>query len=423
MPAHSETKVAEPAGPAVSPGARQSYRLVAYMWVAYFLNYCDRQVIFSIFPVLKTELGFTYIQLGLTGSVFLWVYGLCSPIAGQLGDRYSKRILVVTSLVLWSAITVLTGFSTTAVMLLVLRAGMGISEALFMPSAVALTANAFAPTRRSRALAILTTAQIAGVVAGGWFGGYFADQGHWRYGFFILGILGIVYSVPCYLFLRTVPEDAGVETKQGGSLWAIVNLARIPSYLILCFVFASFTFGLWLLYGWLPTFFYEKFSFGLAEAAFTATAYLQGATLVGMLGGGTLADWLYRRTKGARFLLIAAGLLGAAPCLYFLGNSDSLGLTRFAAVTFGLSSGVVIANLMASSFEIVPADTRASAVGFLNLFGCLVSGFATLSGGVWKQSLGMNHLLSLTALIYIAAGVLLLMGMRRFFRRDYERVH
>src|SRR5438034_8989396 len=73
---------------------RKAWLLVGFTWIAYCLNYSDRQVIFSIFPILKSELKFTDAQLGLTGSVFLWVYGLCSPIAGQIGDRFSKRWLV-----------------------------------------------------------------------------------------------------------------------------------------------------------------------------------------------------------------------------------------------------------------------------------------------------------------------------------------
>src|SRR5688500_2155060 len=102
--------------------------LVGFMWVAYFLNYTDRQVVFSIFPVLKSELQFSDAQLGLTGSVFLWVYALCSPIMGQIGDRYSKRFLVVLSLVLWSIVTALTGLAHSAGTMLFLRGLIGLSE-------------------------------------------------------------------------------------------------------------------------------------------------------------------------------------------------------------------------------------------------------------------------------------------------------
>lgn len=393
------------------------------MWVAYFLNYCDRQMVFSIFPVLRSELGFTEVQLGLTGSIFLWVYGIGCPIAGQIGDKFSKRHLVVLSLVLWSLVTVLTGFSTSAFMLLGLRALMGVSESLYMPAAIALTANAHAPGLRSRAIAALTTAQIAGTVGGGWFGGWMAQQGQWRWAFFALGAVGIVYALPYFLFLRRVSEETPVETKKAGAGLALGELAKVPTYGLLCLVFPVFVFGLWLIYGWLPNFLHEKFHLDLADAAFNATVFLQGATLVGLLSGGLLADRLYRRTKAARLWLLTASLLLCAPCLHLLGSSDTLVATRLAATAFGLFSGFFMANIFPASFEVVPADTRASAVGFLNLFGAVVSGFATLFGGMWKKTIGMEGLLDRTALLYLAAAVLLAACIKLVFQRDYERMH
>src|SRR5688572_28183069 len=115
---------------------RRAALLVAFMWVAYFLNYCDRQAVFSMFPSLKADLGMTDKQLGLTGAIFLWVYAFGCPIAGQIGDRFSKRVLVVLSLIVWSLVTVATGFAGSAFMMLGMRAAMGISESLFMPTAI-----------------------------------------------------------------------------------------------------------------------------------------------------------------------------------------------------------------------------------------------------------------------------------------------
>ena len=409
--------------PSTPPAARQASLLVAFMWFAYFLNYCDRQAVFSMFPVLKSDLGFTDTQLGLTGSIFLWVYGIGCPIAGQVGDKFSKRRLVVLSLAIWSVVTVATGLATSAVMLLALRAAMGVSESLFMPAAIALTANAHAPTRRSRAIAALTTAQIAGTVGGGWFGGWMAQNGHWREAFFVLGAVGLLYSVPYFLFLRTVNEEAQAETRKAGAGLAARELARVPTYGLLCLVFPVFVFGLWLLYGWLPNFLHEKFALDLGDAAFNATVFLQGATLAGLLGGGVLADWLYLRTKAARLWLLTASLLLCAPCLHALGNSDSLAATRLAAAGFGLFSGLFMGNIFPSAFEVVPADTRASAVGVLNLFGAVVSGFATLFGGMWKKTVGIESLFSFTALAYLAAALALIAGIKLLFPRDYERIH
>lgn len=392
------------------------------MWVAYFLNYCDRQAVFSMTGSLKTDLKMTDTQLGLVGAIFLWVYAFGCPIAGQIGDRLSKRLLVVLSLVIWSLVTVATGFSGTAMMMLGLRAAMGVSESLFMPTAVALTANAHTPDRRSRAIAALTTAQIAGTVVGSWFGGWMADRGEWRAAFFILGAVGVLYAVPYFLFLRTVDENPAGVVKTSGRSLAVSVLTKIPTFLLLCLVFPVFVFGLWLLYGWLPTFLREKFELTQADAAFNATVYLQATTAVGLLGGGMLADALYRRTKASRLWLMTASLIFCAPCLHFLGSSDTLLATRIAAAGFGLFSGLLMGNIFPAAFEVVPADTRASAVGILNFFGAIMSGFAALFGGMWKASLGIDRLLSITALAYVAAGLALVFGIKVLFPRDHANI-
>jgi MFS transporter, Spinster family, sphingosine-1-phosphate transporter len=406
-----------------TPPNRQALLLVAFMWFAYFLNYCDRQAVFSMFPVLKADLGFTDTQLGYVGAAFLWVYGVGSFFAGQVGDRVSKRRLIIASLVVWSVVTAATGLAKSPNELLALRALMGISEALFMPAAIALTANAFPPATRSRAIAALTTAQILGNVGGGWFGGWMANEGNWRGAFYALGGVGLLFALPYWLFLRGVNEEAQVETKRvsGGS--ALFHLWRTPTYGLLCVVFPVFVFGLWLLYGWLPNFLHEKFALDLEAAARNASFYLQGATLVGMLTGGVLADALYRRTKAARLWLLTASLLGCAPFLHALGSGETLAATRVAAMGFGLCSGFFMGNIFPSAFEIVPADARASAVGVLNLFGAVVSGFGTLAGGALKQSVGISNLLTFTAVAYALAGLAVIAGIKLCFPRDYERVH
>ena len=434
----------------------QAILLLGFMWFAYFLNYCDRQAVFAMFPSLKSDLGMTDQQLGLTGAYFLWVYALGCPVAGIIGDRVSKRILVVLSLIIWSLVTAATGLARSGSELLWLRAAMGISESLFMPTAIALTASAFAPALRSRTIAILTTAQIAGTVVGSWFGGWMADLGAWRTAFFALGGVGLVYAFPYFAFLRTlkgegaaaVPNSSAIPSPLGkngrarllpslprhgsagsspsqvtdkpkvgawASLFAIVT---VPTYQILCVVFPVFVFGLWLLYGWLPTFLHDKFGLSQSDAAFNATLFLQGSTAVGLLSGGWLADKLLRVTKASRFYLMLSSLILCAPCLHAIGACETLVQVRWAAMAFGLFSGLLMGNIFASAFEVIPSQFRATAVGVLNLCGGLVSGFATLFGGLWKSTLGIDRLLSLTGAAYFGAGLLLLFGILVLFPRD-----
>lgn len=227
--------------------------------------------------------------------------------------------------------------------------------------------------------------------------------------------------MPYFIFLRGVNENADLETRKAGL--SIGALVKVPTYLLLCVVFPLFVFGLWLIYSWLPNFLHEKFSLNFAEAAFTATAYLQGATRVGMLCGGVLADRLYLKTKSARMWLLAGSLAFCAPCLHALGSSPTLTLTCLSVAAFGLFSGFFIGNIFPAAFEVVPADTRASAVGVLNFCGGMLSGFAPLVGGLWKRSVGMEQILTFTGAAYLAAAIVVVVGLKTLFPRDYDKVH
>lgn len=400
------------------PPRRLATVLLAFMWGAYFLNYCDRQAVFAMRPSLRADLGMDDTSFGLVGAIFLWVYALGCPVAGHLGDRMSKRFLVVASLVVWSLVTVATGCVQDSRGMLALRAAMGISEALFMPTAVALVADAHAPLVRSRAIALLTTAQIAGTVGGSVFGGWMADLGRWRQAFFILGAAGVAYALPYLFFLRRFPERRAVR---GGAAPALVSLASVPSFVALCLAFPCFVFGLWLIYGWLPTFLQEKFSLSQADAAWNATVWLQAMSAVGLLGGGLLSDWLYRRTPAARQWVLVTSLVACSPCLWCLGAAPTLVTTRVAAAGFGLASGLFMGNIFPAAFEVVRAEGRAGAVGVLNLFGGMVSGFGALFGGLLKASVGIDGLLSICALAYLLAAGLVVAATRRSFPADHAR--
>ncbi|MBI1790426.1 MAG: MFS transporter [Acidobacteria bacterium] len=149
---------------------RRPWTIVAFLWAAYLINYVDRQSVFSILPVLERELGFTPTQLGLIGSIFIWVYSLCSPLAGRLADRVRLDRLIPASLLLWSLATLATGLSRSVEALLFWRGVIGVTEGLYFPAALAAIGAAHPGPTRSRAISIHGSAQFAGIVAGGWFG-------------------------------------------------------------------------------------------------------------------------------------------------------------------------------------------------------------------------------------------------------------
>ncbi|MBI4905505.1 MAG: MFS transporter [Acidobacteria bacterium] len=395
--------------------------LIAYLWVCYALNHADRQVVYTLFPALQKEFGYPNAVVGLTGALFLWVYGLCSPVAGVLGDRWSKTRLVVGSLAVWSAITILSGLSPNGTSLLACRGLLGLSESLFIPAAQALMANAHDTRTRSRAIALFASSQMFGVAAGGSLSGYVAEHLHWRASFVILGAVGILFALPLARFFSGIPRHFRTGSDQpvkAAGPSSFLQLLRIPTLLVTNVFIAIATFALFLVYTWLPTFLYDKFHLGMARAGFEASIYPQIGTLCGLLAGGWLADHYSRRIPQARFWILVAAALGASPCIYWIGASTTLEATRIAAMLFGMFAGFVAANQVAASFEVVPPALRASTIGVLNLLGATVSGFAPFLGGVARDTIGVHRLMGFTAVLYAAAGVALLFGVLRFFVRD-----
>lgn len=407
------------------------------MWFAYVLNYSDRQAIFSMFPVIKTELDLSKFELALIGSVFLWVYGLGCPVAGMLADRFSKRWLVIGSLAIWSVVTTLTGMANSLAVMLVLRVAMGVSESMFMPAAIALTANAHAPHQRSRAIAILTTGQIVGTIVGGSFGGWMAGAGHWRLAFFILGGVGLLYVVPYALFLRSIsgscetnpsaanPSDSATTVAVATSSADRQNqpAGNSRSYILLCFIFPVFVFGLWTIYTWFPIFMFEKFKLSVGQAGVIASTTLQTSMFLGLISGGAIADAWFKHQRRARGLMLVISLTLCAPSLHFLGNSDTATMTCVAAIGFGLFGGFFAGNIFPAAFDVVASEKRASAVGWLNFFGALLSGFAPIFGAAASNSIGMSGMMSCIAGAYLVAAACLAIGVNRWYLQDYLRVH
>ena len=401
---------------------KPEWALIAYLWCCYVLNHADRQVIYTLFPALQTEFGLSDTMLGLTGALFLWVYGLCSPVSGVLGDRWPRTRVVTGSLIVWSFFTLLTGFVSNGASLLVLRALLGISESLFMPAAFALMASAHGPETRSKAISIFATSQMAGVAIGGSLSGWLAERFHWRIAFWALGAAGVLFAVPLWRFLRTIPPSfLSRGSGERADAKSFLALFRIPSLRVVGGFVAIATFGLYLVYTWLPTFLHDKFSLGLASAGFESSVYPQAGTVLGLLVGGTLADKFYARTHAARFWIILVAFCTAGPALFLLGSLSTLESVRLAAITFGFFSGFISGNQAASAFDVVPAAHRASAVGVLNLLGSGVSGFAPFLGGLARRTVGVDQVMVFTGALYTLTAALVLYGISRHFHADHAR--
>ena len=145
--------------------------VVALLWVVALLNYMDRQMLSTMQEAMKIDIvELTKAEaFGALMAVFLWIYGFMSPVAGIIADRLSRKWLIVGSLFVWSAVTFLMGYATTFEQLYGLRAVMGISEALYIPSALSLIADWHQDKSRSLAIGVHMTGLYVGQAIGGFY--------------------------------------------------------------------------------------------------------------------------------------------------------------------------------------------------------------------------------------------------------------
>ena len=388
--------------------------IVLLLWFALAINYVDRQIAYSVFPALKIDLGFTDARLGLIGSVFAWVYTICMPFAGRLADLYRQDRLIVASMVLFSLATIGCSAAGSPSAFLAWRASIGITEALYYPAAVGLIAAFHSSAARSRALGIHQSAQFAGLVIGGWYGGWMADHVSWRAGFAVAGCVGLVYAAVLAWRLPKPGARTSLATASSFSS-ALGALAGSSCYLALCAAFFAFCSMLWVFYAWYPSHLYERFHLSMTESGFSATIYVQIACGLGVLVGGALADRLIRKHPAARLYIAAAGILASAPLGYLTFAAETLPLAKLFSTGYGFTAGFMIANIFASAYDVTASRHYGVSAGVLNSVGGVASACIIYLAGALKTSIGFSGLLQWVAgFCCIAALVLIAVASRRF---------
>ena len=402
-----------PAGRLVRP--TRTWSIVALLTGAFVINYLDRQIVFSMFPLLQRDLGFTNAELGIAGSLFTWTYSLAMPFSGRLADIFPRSRLIVASVVLWSLATLVTGLSTGAGPFLLSRVLMGLCESLYVPAALGLITQVHPGRTRSRALSIHGFGQYTGITLGGWYGGWAVEHIGWRRGFVSLTAVGLLYSALLMWAFRSLTLPAISAQRQPAH---IRGLLHSHCYVALCSLFFSFCAMLWMLYAWLPTFIHERYALSLASSGLTATLYLQCSSAAGVLLGGALGDALTRRYPTGRFQMVIWGLFVCAPFGLAIFATHSLPLLKISACGFGLFAGFLMANIFSSLSDVVGNRDYGTATGVMNTIGGLGGGAAILAVGIWKQSFGFDRLMFCGLLLSMSCSLSLFFVIRRRFDRE-----
>jgi MFS family permease len=395
--------------------------LVLLLWFALAINYVDRQIPYSIFPALKSDLGFTDARLGFIGSVFAWIYTLAMPFAGRLADLYRQDRLIVASMVLFSLATIGCSMAGTDSAFLFWRAGIGFTEALYFPAAVGMIASFHTSAGRSKALGIHQSAQFAGLVMGGWYGGWMADHVSWRAGFAVAGAIGLAYAA---ILAWRLPAPAARATTVSGAATprasALRALAGSHCYLALCAAFFAFCSMLWVFYAWYPSHLYERFHLSMTDSGFNATVFVQIACGLGVLAGGALADRLTRKHPAARLYIAAAGILASAPLGYLTFAAETLGMARLFSAGYGFTAGFMIANIFASAYDVTASRNYGVSAGVLNSVGGVASAVIIFLAGWLRSSIGFSGLLLWVAVLCCLTALTLIATASRRFAVERE---
>ncbi len=367
-----------------------AWLVVALLFIVGALNYLDRTMITTMRNSIIEGIPMTDAQFGLLTSVFLWVYGLLSPIAGFLADRFSRSKVIIGSLFIWSAVTWMTAHATTYGELLTTRALMGISEACYIPAALSLIVDYHRGTTRSLATGI----HIAGVMVGqslGFIGGWLAEKHNWSYAFNIFGIIGVLYSLVLVFSLRDAPltkteSISEVTATKLNFFKAIRNLFRLRSFIMILILWSLIGIVGWMVIGWLPTYYKEHFNLSQTMAGFYATGYLYPASIVGLLLGGYWADRWSRTNLRARIHVPIIGLCIAAPCVFLASYTNLLTLAILFFLLYAFTRMFVDTNLMPILCMVADNRYRATGYGILNLFATVVGGVGLYAAGILRDA-------------------------------------
>ena len=411
---------------------RTAWLVVFLLLPVGLLNYLDRQMLAAMkmsvmesIPTIGSNENWGY-MLGQ----FKWVYAFLSPVGGLIADRFSRRYAICASLFVWSAVTWWTGHVETYEQLLWARSLMGISEAFYIPAALALIADYHTGGTRSKAVGLHQMAIYCGVIIGG-FSGYVADNPDltWRFAFDLCGIAGMLYAIPLALLLRDAPQtvaDPAVESSSGQPDAGAVSKSPVPtrvtlrmmvdelfanpSYILLVLYFTLPALAGWVVRDWMPAILGERFRIGQGIAGVSATFYWQVAAIFGAIAGGAIADRWVRTNPRGRIYVSAVGMGFIIPAMFGVGYAPTLTAAILYLSLFGIGWGLFDANNMPILSQIVRPEVRATGYGYMNLVSISCGGIADWGFGVLRdRNVPLHQIFAIFASAAAVSAVLVLL--------------
>jgi len=397
-----------------------NWELLCLLFVAFICQQADRQLFNVLLPLMKVDLGFTDKQMGMISTVLFWSYGCLVPFAGMLGDIFSRKKIIVYSLLFWSFCAMLTGFGVSFIFFIIVWGILtGGSEAFFPPNATA-ELSLFHIKTRGIALAIFQSGIYFGVVGSGFLAGYLGEHFGWRVPYYLFGSFGVIWAF--VLMFRMKEKRVEIQLQHAEKEKIAVTLAlkyvlKKPAFWCLTLAFSGMVFVNAGYMTWMPTYLFENFKLSLSNAGFSAVFYHYLAAFFGVILGGWWSDKWMKKRKSARFLVQAIGLLFGAPFIFMIGNSKELYLIYIGLTIFGLFRGIYDSGIYSSLYEIIEPKFRSTATGLMLMFAFFTGGISPYIMGVLKPTLGIAGCFVAISGVYVFAALALFVGVS-FLKRD-----
>jgi len=345
-------------------------RLFWILFLLNLLNYIDRQVLYSIFPLLQTDLHLTDWQLGTLASAFMLVYMCYAPLMGYLADHSNRPRLIALSAFLWSGATFACASTKNYIALLFARACVGVGEGGFTTIAQPFLAEHYPKEKHAPLLALFGLALPVGSALGYVLGGMVGQHWGWRVAFMVAGIPGVFLALAALTLRDKSREQIRVKRP---TLKNYLPLTRNKPFLSVCFAQAMSTFVMGGLSAWMPMYLHRYLGLSIEQAGmrFGILVIVAGAT--GTYVGGKLAAYLLTHTTRAYYKLIALCFVCALP-FCFLALIATHATLVFACMGLALillfmPTGAIAAALVATTKKYIRSMAFAVNIFMIHLLG------------------------------------------------------
>jgi predicted MFS family arabinose efflux permease len=339
--------------------------------LVYTSSFLDRSILVSLIEPIKKEFALADSQLGfLSGFAFALFYTTLGVPLAILADRYSRKNIILASLTVWSAMTVLTGFAQNYTQLALARVGVAIGEAGGTPPAYSLIADYYPIEKRATAAGIYSLGVPLGILLGFLVGGFVSQAFGWRAAFFVVGAPGLLLAVFVYFLLpepeRTAPVANADGVQAASGLMAVIKTMlrqRTIVHLLIAATLANFV-G----YGhlsWLGSFFGRVHGLDISTRSIILALLIGICGVIGNLTSGRLADYLGARDVRWKIWILPIGTAITLPFIAVSFTTDNVILSVIMFILPAIAGSFWLPPVIALLPNLVGSRMRATAGSLL----------------------------------------------------------